>query len=186
MPTTFRTSSTGTHYPMNIEFAADGSMYFVERGAGAGGDPGVGTGKIVKIQYAAQIGPQIVLQPADKLVSVGYDVTFTVSAAGTPPLSYRWQRFNGSSFVDIPGATSAELVIANTSLADDGGQFRVVVTNSFGSATSNIAVLDVTATRRRLLKSICPSQAQPYCAGDVISFAGIASDLEDGILGQRR
>ena len=125
-------------FPMNIEFAADGSMYFVERGAGAGGDPGIGTGKIVKVQYAAQIAPQIVSQPSNELVSVGYDATFTVSAAGTPPLAYQWQRHNGSQFVDIAGATNSTLVLPDVSLADDGHRFACIVSNSFGSATSYV------------------------------------------------
>ena len=64
-PANVQVFASDIEYPMNIEFAADGSMYFVERGAGAGGNPGIGTGKIVKVQFAAQIGPEIVSQPSE-------------------------------------------------------------------------------------------------------------------------
>ena len=167
---------------MNIEFAADGSMYFIERGAGAGGNPGIGTGKIVKVQYAASIPPQIVVQPENTLASVGYDATFTVSAAGTPPLAFQWQRRAGTEMVNIPGATSSTLVLPDVSLADDGAEFRVIVTNSFGSATSMVAVLDVTSDTPPTPVIDLPAAGTTYRAGDTIQFAGHAMDLEDGTL----
>jgi glucose/arabinose dehydrogenase len=176
------TFGSGIAFPMNIEFAADGSMYFVERGAGAGGNPGIGTGKIVKVQYAASIPPQIVVQPENTLVSVGYDATFTVSAAGTPPLGFQWQRRAGAEMVDIPGATSSTLVLPDVSLADDGAEFRVIVTNSFGSATSMVAVLDVTSDTPPTPEIDLPAAGTTYRAGDTIQFAGHATDLEDGTL----
>jgi glucose/arabinose dehydrogenase len=177
-----QTFASGIAFPMNIEFAADGSMYFVERGAGAGGNPGIGTGKIVKVQYAASIPPQIVVQPESTLVSVGYDATFTVSAAGTPPLAFQWQRRVGADMVNIPGATSSSLVLPDVTLADDGAEFRVLVTNNFGSATSGIAVLDVTTDTPPTPEIDLPPAATTYRAGDTIQFAGHATDLEDGTL----
>ena len=67
-----------------------------------------------------------------------------MSAAGTPPLSYQWQRRVGVDYVDIAGATSNTLVLPDVTLADDHARFRVVVTNDFGSATSDVVMLDVT------------------------------------------
>ncbi|MEK6283181.1 MAG: immunoglobulin domain-containing protein, partial [Acidobacteriota bacterium] len=47
--------------------------------------------------------------------------------------------------VNIPGATSPAYTIANATLADNGAKFRSVVSNPFGSVTSNEATLTVNA-----------------------------------------
>ena len=48
-------------------------------------------------------GPSITTQPANQTVSVGQTATFSVTATGTAPLSYQWQK----NQVNIAGATSA-------------------------------------------------------------------------------
>jgi hypothetical protein len=89
---------------------------------------------------AAGQAPTITQHPASQTVTAGQSVTFTVSASGTAPLSYQWQR-NGTN---IQAATSASYTIASASASDSGAQFRVVVSNTHGSATSNTATLTVT------------------------------------------
>jgi glucose/arabinose dehydrogenase len=174
--------ASGIAYPMNIEFAADGSMYFIERGAGAGGNPGIGTGKVVKVQFAAQIAPQIVTQPASVLASIGYDATFSVSAAGTSPLTYQWQQRVGADYFNIDGATSNSLTLANVSLAQDHFRYRVIVSNAYGSATSNTVQLDVTTDTPPTPVIDLPTANTTYRAGDTIQFSGHATDLQDGSL----
>ena len=182
-PGTIGTFITGASYPMNIEIASDGSLYYIARGAGAGGAPGTGTGQILKVQYAVAIPPQIVLQPTNQLASVGYDATFTASATGTPPLAYQWQRYNGLAFVDIDGEMSSTLTLTGVTLADDNAQFQVVVSNGLGSETSDVAVLDVTTDTPPMLDIMLPAAGATYRAGDMISYSGSATDLEDGALG---
>ncbi len=84
--------------------------------------------------------PSITTQPANRGVVVGQAATFSVVAAGTPPLSYQWQKGG----TDIPGATSSMYTIPSPTLADSGSQFTVVVSNSLGNVTSNPATLTVT------------------------------------------
>jgi hypothetical protein len=84
--------------------------------------------------------PTISTQPANLSVNAGQTATFAVVAAGAAPLSYQWQ-LNGAA---IAGATAAFYTTPVTTAADSGQQFRVVVTNSFGSVTSNIATLTIT------------------------------------------
>ncbi len=86
--------------------------------------------------------PLITMQPANQSVTVGATATFIVTAAGTAPLSYQWQK--GSS--NISGATSASYMTPAASLSDNGSKFDVVVSNSLGNATSTMATLTVTAT----------------------------------------
>jgi hypothetical protein len=88
---------------------------------------------------AAPTAPSITTEPADQTVTAGQTATFSVVAAGTAPLSYRWQK-NG---VDIPGATASSYTTPATTLADNGSTYRVIVSNAAGSATSRSAVLTV-------------------------------------------
>jgi len=85
--------------------------------------------------------PSIVTQPQNQTVTVETNGTFTVTAGGTPPLSYQWY-FNGTS---LAGQTNATLSLANVQAANVGS-YTVVISNSFGSVTSRVAVLDVTAS----------------------------------------
>jgi hypothetical protein len=84
------------------------------------------------------VAPSIITQPASQTVLAGSTATFTVSAAGTSPLSYQW-RLNGTN---ISGANSNTLILANVQLAQ-AGSYTVQVTNLYGSATSSNAVLTV-------------------------------------------
>ncbi len=83
--------------------------------------------------------PTITAQPANPTVTVGQTATFIVAATGSPTLTYQWKK-NGTA---ISGATSACYTTPATTVADNGAEFSVVVTNSVGSATSVSAVLAV-------------------------------------------
>jgi len=71
-------------------------------------------------------------------VVAGTNVTFTVVATGTAPLSYQWA-FNGTNIV---GANSDQLTLTNVQPAD-AGSYSVVVSNSVNSVTSIAATLTV-------------------------------------------
>lgn len=100
-------------------------------GGGSGGDTDV-------VPAGA---PVIVFQPASTRVEEGRQAQFEVSASGTAPLVYQWQRDG----LDIAGATDERYTTPATTAADDGAVFRVVVSNPEGSATSAEAVLSVAA-----------------------------------------
>jgi hypothetical protein len=85
------------------------------------------------------VAPTISTQPANQTVTAGQTATFSVVATGTAPLSYQWQK-NGS---DIISATAASYTTPVTTTSDNGALFRVVVSNTAGSMTSNSATLTV-------------------------------------------
>jgi hypothetical protein len=91
---------------------------------------------------AAVVAPTITTQPQNENVLVGAAATFTVVASGTAPLSYQWFLAG----VAITGATSASYTIPVVTLGNNGSLFTVQVSNSAGTATSNGATLDVTAS----------------------------------------
>jgi hypothetical protein len=86
------------------------------------------------------VAPSILVPPADQSALDGTMVTFAVTANGTAPLAYAWQR-NG---VLIPGEMSATLTF-RASQADHGSKFRVIVSNHKDSVTSTEGLLSVNA-----------------------------------------
>jgi hypothetical protein len=79
--------------------------------------------------------------PSNRTVAPGQTATFSTSATGDGPLTYQWQR----NELAISGATSASYTTSPVTTADNGARFRVVVSNSVGSAISNPAMLSVSA-----------------------------------------
>jgi glucose/arabinose dehydrogenase len=123
--------ASGISQPVDLKIGSDGSLYYLS----------IGSAAVFRVQFPAnQTPPTITMQPSDQTVPEGQSATFTVSANGTAPLSYQWQK-NTSS---ITGANANSYTISNATLADSGARFRCVVTNAFGSANSNEALLTVT------------------------------------------
>ncbi|HSY09050.1 MAG TPA: PQQ-binding-like beta-propeller repeat protein [Steroidobacteraceae bacterium] len=86
--------------------------------------------------------PAITAQPASRSILTGETATFAVTATGTAPLSYQWQRNSAA----ITGATSSSYTTAAATLADNGAVFVVIVSNAAGSVTSSAATLSVSVT----------------------------------------
>lgn len=83
--------------------------------------------------------PSIGVQPRDQKAVIGGSISLSVTASGTPPLSYQWYR-NDSDL--ITGATGPSLVLGNLSL-NDAGRYHVVITNTKGSTPSAEATIQV-------------------------------------------
>lgn len=102
-------------------------------GEGADGDTG-------------QQAPIIVTQPVDVSAVQGASVTLRVVATGSSSLQYQWSSSaDGLSFSAIAGARNDTYNTGDTTLAQNGTRYRVVVSNDIGSATSNLVRLTVTA-----------------------------------------
>ncbi|MFS8084291.1 MAG: PQQ-dependent sugar dehydrogenase [Acidobacteriota bacterium] len=124
--------ATGLNFPVDLKVASDGSLYYLQRGGG---------GAVFRIQYASAPA-SIMSSPADQTALQGQSVTFQVTAGGSTPLSYQWQR----NMVNIPGANASSYLIQSARLADNGARFRCLVSNALGTATSNEATLTVQPT----------------------------------------
>jgi len=81
--------------------------------------------------------PVITTQPISRVVSNGVNVTFTVAATGTAPMSYRWRR-NGTNLT----TTTTSLLITNVQRSH-AGTYSVLVTNPYDTALSSNATLTV-------------------------------------------
>src|ERR1043165_2358997 len=86
-----------------------------------------------------QVAPTIATQPQNQTALVGNNATFSVSVFGSAPFNFQWW-FNLTN--SLPGATNALLTVTNVQLAN-GGNYFVVVANSSGSITSDVATLRV-------------------------------------------
>jgi Concanavalin A-like lectin/glucanases superfamily/Immunoglobulin domain/Bacterial Ig domain/Immunoglobulin I-set domain len=93
---------------------------------------------VVAVLTVLPVAPKITTQPVGRTVLQGTNVSFTVTATGTAPLSYQWAR-NASA---LGGATSSTLNLTNVALSA-GGNYTVIVSNVAGSVTSIVAVLTV-------------------------------------------
>src|SRR6266849_6022511 len=120
--------ATGISNPVDLKVATDGSLYYLS----------IGSAAVFKVQFSGA-APSITTKPVDQTVMQGQPATFTVAASGSTPLSYQWQR----NQVNISGANASSYIIASTTLSDNGAKFRCVVSNAFGNATSNEAMLTV-------------------------------------------
>ena len=79
----------------------------------------------------------ITSQPRIQKITEDQTATFSVTATGTTPISYQWQK----NCEDIPDATSSSYTLRTTALSDNGSKYRCIVTNSVGYAISNEALL---------------------------------------------
>jgi len=121
----------------------------------------------------AAVAPAITSQPADQSITAGQSATFSVTATGSVPLSYQWQK-NGAA---IAGATAASYTTPSETTSDDGALFAVVVSNSVGSITSRSARLGVSAASGGpVAPSITTQPAdQSISAGQTATFSVTAA-----------
>lgn len=90
----------------------------------------------------------ITQQPASpNYACEGGSASFTTAASGTTNITYQWQKFNGSVFVDLVnnviygGVTTATLNISNIS-ASESGDYQCVISGDFAAdVTTNTANL---------------------------------------------
>ena len=85
-----------------------------------------------------QSPPLITAEPQSRVAIEGSNVTFSVSAIGTVPLSFQW-RFNGTN---LTGGTNAELMLVAVT-TNQAGQYSVLITNVAGSTNSQTVTLAV-------------------------------------------
>jgi len=111
--------------------------------------------------------PEITTQPENQAPGLGASAVFVVSASGDAPLFYTWVH---NSTNQIRGATNAAYTVTSTA-STNFGSYTAVVTNAFGSATSNPAILSLGPTPSILAQPT--NQFSPQ--GGNVQFSVLAS-----------
>jgi len=83
--------------------------------------------------------PSITTNLSNTTIAQNQTLTLTIGASGAD-LTYIWYRNNQV----IPGATTATLTMNNVDASYDNSTFKVVISNSLGTVTSNTITLTVT------------------------------------------
>ena len=126
--------------PSSFPGATDPTLKGTARGAAFGNDTFVFVGDGGFILQSGNLGgaPLIITQPQDRAAILDNPASFSVQASGSQPLAYQWFHNNTA----ITNATNSTHSIAHVQTSDNGG-YQVLITNSFGSATSRVAQLSV-------------------------------------------
>lgn len=119
------------------------------------------------------VAPSVTGQSGDLTVSEGAPAVFSVTAAGTAPLAYRWFR-NGAP---LAGAASNVYTLASAAPTNSGDVYCCQVSNFYGVAVSSNATLTVIAKGSL---SVTLSPAQAVAQGAKWSLDGGASWLASG------
>jgi hypothetical protein len=129
-----------------------------------GGDPGLDAITVTPVPTAGI--PVIVTSPASQTVNSGSNVTFSASAAGSPS-TLQWY-FNSNQVTGAAGTVSPLTVTANDTTA---GNYVAVFSNSFGMATTIVAVLTVIDPPVITVSPV----SQVVTAGTQVTFTAAAS-----------
>jgi gliding motility-associated-like protein len=113
----------------------------------------------------------ISLQPISTGVCIGTTASFTISASGTTNITYQWQKFNGTLFIDVvngggySGATSTSFNI-NTTGNFGAGDYRCKVSGDLApDVFSNIVKLTVNPLPAQ---PTIPAQPTPACGPSAV------------------
>lgn len=141
--------------------SADGR--FVSFTSNATNLPGGGTGTAhTYLRKVRGDAPRFTTQPSSVASRVGRTVTLRAAAAGDPAPSLQWQRRKNSSslWVNIAGATSTALRLANLKRSQHGTQYRLTAANAAGLVTSRVATLKVAKIKTKARVAVSPKRAR--------------------------
>jgi hypothetical protein len=125
----------------------------------------------------------ITFQPTPQTANGGQSASFSVYANANAPISYQWQReasgsntwvnlSNGGNYSGVTAfnSFSSTLVVSAATISMSGDQFRCVLTDTYGTATSNAAALTVVP----LKFTTQPTQVTVF-SGQTATFSAVVS-----------
>ena len=150
----------------DLDVDAQGNLYFLNNTDGT----------LHKISYHPKSAPTVATL-TNQTATPGAAVSFQALPSGSGPFTYQWQ-VDGN---DIAGANAASLVLPATPRFS-AGRFRVTVRNAYGVATSNEATFQIDPHLPPIATILSPAEGRAYRVGQIVKFAGIASDPKAGPL----
>lgn len=159
-----------------LTFVAQPSDHLAHVRAVFAGPAGTTYSDPATITLTTPVPATVAAGPSDAVGPTGSPVSYTVTPAGGPAPTVQWQRKAGpdperSPWTDIAGATAADYSFTPTA-ANYFDQYRAVVTNRFGSASSSPAALILTDPPEI---SSSP-QDRSVGSGQTARFTGLATE----------
>ena len=122
--------------------------------------------------------PVVSMPPKSVVACAGDSVTLRAVAIGVPPVTYQWRK-DGQP---ILGATNLTYEIPTITSLAPGGQYDLVANNTYGSATSKVAVVTVDRIATRagpsVVKDSKPSGTEHDAGGYGIGWAASSQDAK--------
>ena len=124
------------------------------------GSYGSVTSSVASLTIAAP--PVITVQPVSQIAALGGSLGFSVAAIGSGPFGYEWY-LAGTNLVQT--GTNSTFRLPNVS-TNDGGNYTVIITNYWGSVTSQVAILMLELPPTVTIQPV----SQTNQAGTTVSF----------------
>lgn len=171
-PVAGATSATLTYNP--LAFGDAGPHFVIVSNAF-----GAVTSAVATVTVLGNTPVSITSHPTNVTVLKGQPAMLAAGVEGSPPFSFQWRKAGAA----VAGATANPHLIPSAAYADQGN-WDLVVTNHFGAATSQVAVLtvlDVTPPVIANATNLSVPASSP--AGATVSLAHVtATDDRDGMV----
>ena len=169
-PGLVRTFVAGAANPVNLETGPNGDLFYVDFDGGT----------IRRISYTStNQPPQAVATATPTTGSAPLTVTFDGSTSSDPEgttLSYAWDLDGDGAYDDAAGA------VATFTYTGSGTRTATLrVTDAGGASDTDTVTINVGNTAP-IATIITPAAGKTWKVGDVIPFAGSATDTQDGTL----
>ncbi len=128
------------------------------------------TSSVATLTVAAP--PVITGQPVSQIAAEGVSLGFSVAVIGSGPFGYEWY-LAGTNLVQ--SGTNSTFTLPNVS-TNDAGNYTVVITNYWGSVTSQVAILSLKLPPMVAIQPV----SQTNLAGTTVSFNVTASTISAG------
>ncbi|HEY1434688.1 MAG TPA: PKD domain-containing protein, partial [Thermoanaerobaculia bacterium] len=161
------TASTGGG-PVNLETGPDGNVYYVD----------YNNGRITRFVYGLNAIAVATSPTAGPLpLTVGFDGTGSQPAQDGDTLSYAWDLNGDGQFDDSTSSTPTyQYTVSGTY------NVRLKVTDQRGASSISAPIVVAAGNQPPIPVIATPLPTLTYKVGDTISFAGSATDPEDGTL----
>ncbi len=169
-PAAVLTFDAGASFPVDLELGPDGALYYVD----------FALGRIQRIQYTAANQPPVAVANADPTSGpTPLTVHFDGAASSDPeagPITYAWD-------LDGDGEYDDSTTPAPTHTYRARGTYHVSLRVTDDRGATGTAQVTIGAGNTPPAATISsPSASQRWRVGELITFAGAASDPEDGPL----
>lgn len=139
------TGETRTTFQRSIAQPADAGTYTLT----ATNAQGATASAPARVTVLHPVAPEIQSHPVSVDVEQGDSLGLSVGASGTPPFSYQWRK-DGAV---ITTATGSSYSAPGRAASSDAGSYTVTVSNPYGSAVSELAVVAVRAVAAPVIRT---------------------------------